>query len=76
VSLGDSLWLQLSAPCDDVDGAVITGAVVETTQTTLTAVSSATKSPARALTVHVLETLLKDKLTAPARRYVVSTDRC
>jgi len=39
------------------------------------AVSSATKSPARALTVHVLELLLKDKRTAPARRSVASTDR-
>jgi hypothetical protein len=75
VSLVDSLRLQLSAPRDTVDGAVITGAVVETSPTTPRAVSSATKSPARAHTVHVLETLFKDKRTAPARRCVVSTDR-
>lgn len=46
------------------------GGVVETR-----ASCSATKSPARALIVHVLEPLLKDKQTAPARRCVVSTDR-
>lgn len=75
MSHGDSLRLQLSAPCEALDGAVITRAVVQTTQTTPRAVSSATKSPARALTVHVLVALLKDKRTAPARRCVVSTDR-